>query len=91
MSKPIIAVESLSATKFRVTITEGSGSSTHEVSVTPTDVQKYAPGSTPEALLRASFAFLLEREPKESILSRFALPDIERYFPDFPKKIRQPL
>ena len=38
--------------------------------------------------LAASFRFLLAREPKESILSRFELPVIERYFPEYPEEIR---
>ena len=38
-------------------------------------------------LIRASFEFLLEREPPSSILSRFSLEDIVRYFPDYPRQI----
>ena len=68
---------------FRVVVTDEEGSSTHLVTVMPSDVERYAPGSTPEALLEAAFAFLLAREPKEAILSRFDLPVIERYFPEF--------
>ena len=34
---------------------------------------------------------LLEREPKESILARFDLPVIERYFPEYPHEIRRRL
>ena len=45
-------------------------------------------GATPEELLEASFKFLLEREPKEAILTKFELPVIERYFPDYPGVIR---
>ena len=37
--------------------------------------------SNPEDLVRASFAFLLEREPSESILREFDLTVIGRYFP----------
>ena len=37
-----------------------------------------------ERLLVATFEFLLEREPKESILARFDLDVVERYFPDYP-------
>lgn len=59
----------------------------HEVTVTPEDIARYAPGSTPERLLQASFEFLLEREPASSILSRFALPVIERYFPEYPRVV----
>jgi len=58
------------------------------VTVTPEDVARYAPGATPERLLEASFEFLLEREPASAILSRFALPVIERYFPEYPGVIR---
>ena len=65
------------------------GTTTHEVTVTPDDIARYAPGSTPERLLDASFRFLLAREPASSILSRFALPVIERYFPEYPREIGQ--
>jgi len=33
--------------------------------------------------VRESFRFLLEREPKESILREFDLSVIKRYFPDY--------
>ena len=67
---------------YDVHVEDDRGSTTHEVTVWPSDVARYAPDATPEELLEASFAFLLEREPKESILRRFELPVIERYFPD---------
>ena len=35
--------------------------------------------------------FLLEREPKESILSRFDLPIISRYFPEYEEEIGERL
>ena len=40
-----------------------------------------------EELVRRSFEFLLEREPKESILSRFDLTVISRYFPEYERLI----
>jgi hypothetical protein len=73
--------------RYLVTVEESGQSTTHEVTVWPSDVERYAPGTTPEALLRASFEFLLAREPKESILRRFELPAIERYFPEYPRVI----
>lgn len=76
---------------FRVTVSEGTTRTVHDVTVRPEDIQRYAPGATAEQLLRASFEFLLEHEPKEAILSRFDLPTIERYFPDYPNKIRERL
>jgi len=68
-------------------VEEGGGASAHEVTATAAEVDRYAPGTAPEALVEASFRFLLEREPKESILARFALPVIERYFPEYPSRI----
>jgi hypothetical protein len=73
---------------YDVTVEDGRGSSSHEVTVWPSDLDRYAPDSTPEALIEASFEFLLEREPRESILSRFELPVIERYFPEYPAAMR---
>jgi hypothetical protein len=72
---------------YTVTVDDGRGVTTHEVAVWPSDVARYAPDATPEALLEASFEFLLEREPKEAILRRFDLPVIERYFPEYGDRI----
>jgi len=38
-------------------------------------------------LVRQSFLFLLEREPKESILRSFNLTAISRYFPEYDREI----
>jgi hypothetical protein len=40
-----------------------------------------------EELIRKSFQFLLERESKESILSKFNLKVIKGYFPEFEGEI----
>jgi len=42
-----------------------------------------------EELIKKSFEFLLEREPKKSILSRFNLRVINQYFPEFEEEIRK--
>ena len=86
-----ITVEPTGDSRYSVTVADGSSQSAHEVTVTREDVDRYAAGESPERLVEASFEFLLEREPKESILSRFELPVIERYFPDYPQRIRQAL
>lgn len=63
--------------------------SRHRVRVSPADLGRLAPGASgPESLVKASFAFLLEREPAQSILSSFDLPDIGRYFPVYEAEIR---
>lgn len=78
-----IEVSQESGTTFRVVVSDEGGQTSHLVTVMPSDVDRYAPGASPEELLEAAFAFLLTREPKESILARFDLPVIEQYFPDF--------
>jgi hypothetical protein len=82
-----IRVTHRSGAHYDVTVEDDRGSTTHEVTVWPSDVERYAPRATPEELLEASFEFLLEREPKESILRRFELPTIEHYFPEYPARI----
>jgi hypothetical protein len=37
--------------------------------------------------VRASFRFLLDREPATSILARFSLDVISRYFPEYRREI----
>lgn len=86
-----ITVTRRSDHQFRVEVQEGGGQTIHDVTLGSDDLRKYGAGAEPEALIKASFEFLLEREPKESILRSFALPVIERYFPDYPRAIRQRL
>ena len=71
------------------TVTVRDGSETrHFVRVARADLTRLAPGeSDPVSLVEASFAFLLEREPKESILREFDLTVIARYFPDYEREI----
>jgi hypothetical protein len=68
-----------------VRLVDADGSQTrHEVRVSPSDLTRLAPDADdPTDLVRRSFVFLLEREPKESILRTFDLPVIGRYFPDY--------
>lgn len=74
----------------RVTVTEGGTATQHLVNVDPGEVARLEPGSAdPTALVRRSFEFLLEREPKESILRAFDLPVIGRYFPDWEGAVRR--
>jgi hypothetical protein len=63
--------------------------SRHRVHVPAADLARLAPGAVaPEPLVEASFAFLLEREPPQSILRSFDLSDIGRYFPEYEDQIR---
>jgi hypothetical protein len=74
----------------QVRLTDADGSeSDHRVRVTRDDLERYAPDADdPTDLVRRSFAFLLEREPKSAILRSFDLPVIARYFPDYEREMR---
>ena len=73
----------------RVDVVETGSATSHEVSVAAADLERLDPGADePGDLVRRSFAFLLEREPKESILREFDLTVIGRYFPDWEGRIR---
>ncbi|MGH7232642.1 MAG: hypothetical protein ACREJU_14985 [Nitrospiraceae bacterium] len=86
-----VTVTHIGGTTFQVEVREGAIRTIHHVTATQTDVQQYGGGRSAERLIKASFEFLLEREPKESIMSAFALPVIERYFPEYPDEIRKRL
>ena len=84
----MITVEKLDDTTFNVTVSDGARTS-HRVTVDPSYHQKLTAGAvSPEVLVEKSFEFLLERESNTSILSRFDLPVIGRYFPEYEKVIR---
>jgi hypothetical protein len=69
-----------------------AGATRHQVTVSRGDLARLAPGHyDPELLVSASFEFLLGREPREAILSRFELPVIERYFPGYEGVVRRRL
>lgn len=72
-----------------VRVVDEQSASEHVVDVSADDLERLDPGATdPTDLVRRSFEFLLEREPKESILRSFDLPVIGRYFPEFERTIR---
>lgn len=77
---------------FQVEVREGRSVTRHKVTLLKTDYQHLTGGTaSPEALVEESFRFLLEREPKESILGSFNLTVIGRYFPDYERLIRERL
>lgn len=74
-----------------VVVGDDSGATQHEVLVDRETLEDIAPTATPELLVAESFAFLLEREPRESIMREFELPIIGRFFADYPDEIRRRL
>ena len=74
--------------RFTVTVKEGDSTTTHDVTVTDGDYRRLGESyGSYQDFVRASFEFLLEREPKESILPRFDVADIASYFPEFEREI----
>jgi hypothetical protein len=69
---------------FDVEVRSGTGTTRHTVTVPARLASELgAPAVDSAELVRASFAFLLEREPPSSILGSFSLDVIERYFPEY--------
>ncbi len=80
-----IEVGTVGQDAYTVTVREGDTATVHEV--TGAHERATSLGVDPEALVAASFRFLLDREPKEAILARFALDVITRYFPEYPDRL----
>jgi hypothetical protein len=74
-----------------VTVGDDAAATEHRVTVDRATLADLAPGAEPESLVAESFGFLLEREPRESILRSFELPVIGRYFSEFRDEIRRRL
>jgi hypothetical protein len=77
-----------------VTIDDGRGTSTHDVTVATdgaVDLAAAADAADVERLVYETVAFLLERESKESILRSFDITIVSRYFPEFEHEIRSRL
>ena len=74
-----------------VVVGEDPSATEHVVEVDRETLDDLAPGATPEELVRESFVFLLEREPRESIMRGFELPIIARFFGDYPDEISRRL
>ncbi len=87
----MISVNTIDSTSFEV-IVDGPTTTTHHVTLTHLYYQKLTNGRVPpEKLVEKSFEFLLDRESNTSILSRFDLPIIERYCPDYEVTIKKML
>ena len=87
----MIDVRKIDDQTFEVTV-EDRTVTTHRVTVTPEVYDDLTEGKVSiERLIEKSFEFLLQREPNTSILRRFDLPIIGRYFPEYEKTIRSML
>lgn len=85
----MIEVKRKSQQEFVVTVEERGTKTQHAVTLDDNYHQALTQGKvTKEELIKESFEFLLRREPKESILSKFDLKIINNYFPEFEKDIK---
>jgi hypothetical protein len=85
------AAETDQAWEFVVTVREATGQSTHRMTLSHAELADLrGERADPEGFVRDCFEFLLAREPKESIMSRFDVRDIGRYFPEFREEISRP-
>ncbi len=82
-----ISVESVGTDRYRVTVSDAASSTSHEVHASGVTLRGLAPGVAAEEVVAASFRFLLDREPKEAILSSFELTVIARYFPEYKDRL----
>ncbi|MGD2165284.1 MAG: hypothetical protein PVH50_07125 [Anaerolineae bacterium] len=90
-----ISVDTLereNAYEVHVTVREGRERTRHTVTLAKADYERISRGAaSPADLVVESFRFLLEREPKESILRSFDLTVITRYFPEYEREIKKRL
>ena len=85
-----IEVRKSGESAYDVRVTEGKSESSHHETLGAADYERLAAGKvTQEEFIRRSFEFLLERESKESILARFDLTVISRYFPQYEREIKK--
>ena len=75
----------------QVDVDHGGERTQHTVKVSAADQARWGRSDQPrdvEELVERSFEFLLTREPPSSILRRFDLSTIQRYFPEYDQEIR---
>ncbi len=79
-----IRITPAAAHEYTVEVMERDENTSHHVVVPQSLLAEWGLEDTDEeAVVRESFAFLLEREPATSILPDFSLEIISRYFPEY--------
>lgn len=69
--------------RYEVEVRDGPERTHHVVELPPELLSELGEGVEEQEVVRVSFDYLLEREPAGSILARFSLAVIERYFPGY--------
>lgn len=85
-----IEVIPIGSGEFQVEVHDDAGQSTHQVVVPEGYMEELGvEDAAMQDLVRESFRFLLEREPKEQIQGEFELPTIADFFPEYPEEIKE--
>ena len=73
---------------YDVEVTEGGSATEHRV-ILPSDYYETITDSEidPDELVKKSFEFLLDKEPKEAILGEFNIKEISQNFPDYEDEV----
>jgi len=75
---------------FNVRVAEDDTATEHVVTLSGADYERIGNGyRSPEAFVRECFTYLLEREPKDEILTSFDISQIQAHFPEFEHDIAQ--
>lgn len=86
----MVEVNKITDNQYRVMVHEEDNYSDHIVILDPECYQNLTKGKiSKKELIERAFEFLLDRESKESILSKFQLKEISNYFPEFQKEIKK--
>ena len=86
----MIEIKKKSDKEFMVSVEEGETRTDHTLTLDDAYYEYLTKGEiSKEKLIKRSFEFLLERESKESILSKFDLKVIKNYFSDYEEIIKK--
>jgi hypothetical protein len=84
----VTQIENSDPLKFHVLVGDEKGETCHQVTLAREYCEKLTRETcAPEGCIEAAFRFLLDREPKEAILTSFDVTVISRYFPEFEKEL----
>lgn len=87
----MISANMVDANVYEVVV-EGDRETTHRVHMSQEYYRSLCGATiTHEFVLISAFRFLLEREPNTAILAEFDVQDINHYFPEFEKEIKDRL
>lgn len=76
---------------FKVTVSDEKGPAFYDVTMDKDFVTRIGSNIDPEKIIKKTFEFLLEKEPKEKILTEFDVAVVSHYFPDYIPELEKKL